>query len=237
MTVGLHRYRVCNSWRAPGFERVDDGDSVRAESEVVLWYLQAQVDVERLSLVAAASSDPPRSNDVVTHSPHSPSRSRQALALDPQYAPQPGFSQAPHTSQRQTSSQQFTPMGYGLQQQMQLCVETSLSSADKQVQLGRSAHQGQLASNLQFAVDPPYAVDHLVDRGQAMVGRKTEDKMSRRPLTDAEKIDIINRVRATSVNGKSALAMVSVHGEHKVEHIPTENFEQRNRKRTIRYTH
>jgi len=141
----------------------------------------------------------------------------------------------------------------------------SLSSADKQVQLGRSAHQGQLASNLQLDLDPPYAVDHPVDQGQAMAGRKTEDKMARKPLTEAEKSDIINRVRGengqsksyrqvskesgyplsticrvvkkwrketvftkgtaaaaptTITNGKSALIMLGVHHDRKVERTP-----------------
>ena len=91
-------------------------------------------------------------------------------------------------------------MQYGLVPTLICLYIQSLSSADKQLQLSRSAHQGQLA-NLQPAVDPPNVVHHPVDQGQAMAGRKTEDKMSRKPLTDAEKIDIINRVRGEDGQG------------------------------------
>ncbi|KAK3809236.1 MAG: hypothetical protein J3Q66DRAFT_373517 [Benniella sp.] len=179
------------------FPRIEESTSSEALSQTET-HITSSADVEGLFLVETASSS--RSNDVVIYSPHS--RPRQTPALDPQCTQQPGFSQAPYPSEHQVSSQQFAPIGDALQQQqMQLGVEMSLSSAGKQVQSGRPAYQGQLASNLQFAVDPPYAVDHLVDRGQIMAGRKTEDKMSRKPLTDAEKIDIINRVRGEDGQG------------------------------------
>jgi hypothetical protein len=71
-----------------------------------------------------------------------------------------------------------------------------LSSEDKQVQSNQSAHQGQLAPNLQLT-------GHPVDWGQVMVTRKIEDKNSRKPLTEAEKVNIINHVRGENGQGKS----------------------------------
>ncbi|KAK3809235.1 MAG: hypothetical protein J3Q66DRAFT_373516 [Benniella sp.] len=148
--------------------------------------------VEGPFLEATAPGEPPRSTAVVTHSP---SRPQQALALNPQYTQQTSFSQVSHLSQRQASSQQFILMCHNLQPGMQLCIETHLSSADKQVQSSQSAHQGQLDTNLQLT-------GHPVDWGQAMIIRKTEDKKSRKPLTGAEKVDIINYVRGENGQGK-----------------------------------
>ncbi|KAF9351905.1 hypothetical protein BGX34_000297 [Mortierella sp. NVP85] len=66
----------------------------------------------------------------------------------------------------------------------------------KQAQLDQAAHQEQLDTNLQLT-------GHPVDLGQAMVSRKIKDKKSRKPLTGAEKVDIIYHVRGENGQGKS----------------------------------
>ncbi|KAK3809238.1 MAG: hypothetical protein J3Q66DRAFT_405262 [Benniella sp.] len=122
----------------------------------------------------------------------------------------------------QTSSPHFIPMDHGLQQPTQSCTTKSLPSVNRQVQLDKSAHKGQQNTNYHLVTEPLVA-SQPIDKDQAMAFRKTKDKMARKPLTEAEKTDIINR---------SGQEMARRHSVHEGHYSSTHYDYQRERLRT-----
>ena len=182
----------------------------------------SSTDVEMLFAIVAASSESPRPNVDVTYPSRFLSGLQQTLTLT--MHPQTSFFQVP-----QTSSQQFIPMDHGLQKScttkvmclspfkelvdiehpasrfslsnMYIRRKQPLPSVDRQVQLNKSPHKGQQNTNNHLVTEPRVA-SHPTEKDQAMV-RKIKDKMARKPLTEAEKNDIINRVRGENGQSKS----------------------------------